>query len=56
MNDATRAVAEVFREESGRILATLIRQLGDFDLAEEVMQEALAVVAGDVAGVPGEVG
>ena len=35
-------VARVFREESGRILATLIRLLGDFDLAEEVMQEAFA--------------
>ena len=36
------AVARVFREESGRILATLIRLVGDFDLAEEVMQEAFA--------------
>jgi RNA polymerase sigma-70 factor (ECF subfamily) len=36
------AVARVFREESGRILATLIRLLRDFDLAEEVMQEAFA--------------
>ena len=35
-------VARVFREESGRILATLIRLLGDFDLAEEVVQEAFA--------------
>jgi len=32
----------IFREESGRILATLIRVLGSFDLAEEVMQEAFA--------------
>ena len=32
----------IFREESGRILATLIRLLGSFDLAEEVMQEAFA--------------
>jgi RNA polymerase sigma-70 factor (ECF subfamily) len=29
-------------EESGRILATLIRLLGDFDLAEEMLQEAYA--------------
>ncbi|HUZ03507.1 MAG TPA: RNA polymerase sigma factor [Thermomicrobiaceae bacterium] len=43
MVETTRAVAEVFRQESGRIMATLIRQLGDFDLAEEAMQEALAV-------------
>src|ERR1700740_1358894 len=30
------------REDSGRILATLIRLLGDFDLAEEAMHEAFA--------------
>jgi RNA polymerase sigma-70 factor (ECF subfamily) len=35
-------VEHIYREESGRILATLIRQLGSFDLAEEVMQEAFA--------------
>jgi len=35
-------IDRIFREESGRILATLIRLLGDFDLAEEVMQEAFA--------------
>jgi len=32
-------VEHIYREESGRILATLIRLLGSFDLAEEVMQE-----------------
>jgi RNA polymerase sigma-70 factor (ECF subfamily) len=31
------------REESGRILSTLIRLLGDFDLAEEALQEAYLV-------------
>jgi RNA polymerase sigma-70 factor (ECF subfamily) len=36
-------VARVFREESGRILASLIRWLGDFDRAEEAFQEALTV-------------
>ncbi len=36
-------VERTFREESGRILATLIRACGDFDLAEEAMQEAFAV-------------
>lgn len=30
------------REESGRVLSTLIRLLGDFDLAEEMLQEAYA--------------
>jgi RNA polymerase sigma-70 factor (ECF subfamily) len=33
-------IDRIFREESGRILATLIRLLGSFDLAEEVLQEA----------------
>ena len=34
---------KLHREGSGRILATLIRLLGDFDLAEEMLQEAYAV-------------
>jgi RNA polymerase sigma-70 factor (ECF subfamily) len=36
-------IEQIYREESGRILATLIRLLGSFDLAEEVTQEAFAV-------------
>ena len=35
----------VFREEWGRVLATLIGFLGDFDLAEEAAQEAFAIAA-----------
>jgi RNA polymerase sigma-70 factor (ECF subfamily) len=35
----------VFREQQGRVLAALIGFLGDFDLAEEVTQEAFAVAA-----------
>jgi RNA polymerase sigma-70 factor (ECF subfamily) len=35
----------IFREEWGRVLATLIGLLGDFDLAEEAAQEAFAVAA-----------
>jgi RNA polymerase sigma-70 factor (ECF subfamily) len=35
-------VERIYREESGRILATLIRLLGSFDLAEEAMQDAFA--------------
>lgn len=34
---------KLHREESGRILSTLIRLLGDFDLAEEMLQEAYAI-------------
>jgi RNA polymerase sigma-70 factor, ECF subfamily len=36
------AVAEVFADEWGRIVATLIRLTGDWDLAEECAQEAFA--------------
>lgn len=36
------AIQAVFREEYGRILATLIRVLGDFDAAEEALQDAAA--------------
>jgi RNA polymerase sigma-70 factor (ECF subfamily) len=38
-----KAVEDVYRAESRRILATLIRLLGDFDLAEEALQHAFAV-------------
>jgi RNA polymerase sigma-70 factor (ECF subfamily) len=36
---------EIFREEWGRVLATLIGLLGDFDLAEDAAQEAFAIAA-----------
>jgi RNA polymerase sigma-70 factor, ECF subfamily len=39
---AAHIVEEIFRQEAGRVLATLIRLLGDFDLAEEAQQEAFA--------------
>lgn len=35
-------VAAIYRDESRRVLATLIRLLGDFDLAEEALHEAFA--------------
>jgi RNA polymerase sigma-70 factor (ECF subfamily) len=41
--DAHEVVDRLFREESGRAVATLIRVLGDFDLAEEAVQEAFVV-------------
>jgi RNA polymerase sigma-70 factor (ECF subfamily) len=45
----------LYRADSGRILATLIRLLGDFDLAEEAMHEAFAAAlsAWPRSGVPG---
>ena len=43
MTDSSGAVERVFLRERGRILATLIRLLGgDFDVAEEALQEAFA--------------
>jgi RNA polymerase sigma-70 factor, ECF subfamily len=39
------ALERVFREEWGRVLATLIGFLGDFDLAEEAAQDAFAMAA-----------
>jgi RNA polymerase sigma-70 factor (ECF subfamily) len=39
---AHAVVDRLFREESGRAVATLIRVLGDFDLAEEAVQDAFA--------------
>lgn len=39
---ARQAVEQTFRQEAGAALATLIRLLGDFDLAEECLQEACA--------------
>ncbi|MCI0359003.1 MAG: RNA polymerase sigma factor [Planctomycetaceae bacterium] len=40
--DSRATVDAVYRTESRRVLATLIRLLGDFDLAEEAMHEAFA--------------
>jgi RNA polymerase sigma-70 factor (ECF subfamily) len=40
--DVSRIIETLYRSESGRILATLVRLLGDLDLAEEVMHEAFA--------------
>ena len=41
--DVKAAVDAVFREEWGRVVATLIRVTGDWDLAEEVAQDAFAM-------------
>ncbi|HEU5368604.1 MAG TPA: DUF6596 domain-containing protein [Ktedonobacterales bacterium] len=37
------ALAAVFREEAGRLTAALVRILGDFDVAEEIVQDTLVV-------------
>lgn len=48
------AIAEIFKQESGRAVATLARRFGDIDLAEEAVQEAFmeAVRRWPEAGVP----
>ncbi len=51
-------VDRLFREESGRAVATLIRVLGDFDLAEEAVQDAFvtAVETWPSRGIPANPG
>src|SRR5271170_5913785 len=54
MNDLHATIESVFRNESGRIIAGLIRVSGSFDLAEEAMQDAFAaaVLRWTAEGVP----
>src|SRR6266699_2916071 len=51
---AHEIVARTFRQESGLILATLINTVGDFEVAEDALQDALLVALErwSVAGVP----
>ncbi len=51
---ANAAVDEVYHADWGRIVATLIRLVGDFDVAEDAAQEAFAAAAEQwpAAGVP----
>src|SRR5947199_2652980 len=55
MADIRSAAESVFREESGRIVASLIRISGSFDRAEEALQEsfASALVSWPIKGIPG---
>ncbi|HEY2993957.1 MAG TPA: DUF6596 domain-containing protein [Methylomirabilota bacterium] len=52
--DAASAVDAVYRSDWGRIVATLIRLVGDFDLAEEAAQDAFAAAVEQwpASGVP----
>src|SRR5689334_22160664 len=54
MDELKNTIESVFRQESGRILATLIRISGSFDLAEEAMQEAFATAVANwpIKGLP----
>ncbi|WP_315807100.1 MULTISPECIES: RNA polymerase sigma factor [unclassified Bradyrhizobium] len=44
------AIEQIFRDESGRALATLIRLVGDFDLAEDALQDAFAAAIANWRG------
>jgi RNA polymerase sigma-70 factor (ECF subfamily) len=54
MTDAKAVAESVFRQQSGRIIATLIRISGSFDLAEEALQDAFtsAIARWPESGVP----
>jgi RNA polymerase sigma-70 factor, ECF subfamily len=54
MTDAQAAVAEAFHQEWGKVVATLIRMTGDWDLAEECTQDAFTTALTSWAsdGVP----
>ncbi|MAT95802.1 MAG: RNA polymerase subunit sigma-24 [Anaerolineaceae bacterium] len=58
MEDIHQIVERTFREESGRVLAALISYLNDFDLAEDVFQEAMIVALEKWPrdGIPGNPG
>jgi RNA polymerase sigma-70 factor (ECF subfamily) len=43
VSDAREAVERIYREEYGRIVASLVRRFGDIDIAEEAAAEALLV-------------
>lgn len=53
-SDIAQAIAHTYRTEWGRIVAILIRLLGDFDLAEEAAQEAFAAAVNqwEMSGIP----
>ncbi len=55
---AAEQVERIFREEHGRILAALISQLEDFDLAEDALQDALinALEGWEADGIPNNPG
>src|SRR5579864_5744107 len=50
----SRTIETLYRSESGRVLATLVRLLGDLDLAEEALHEAFAAAleSWPQAGIP----
>jgi RNA polymerase sigma-70 factor, ECF subfamily len=58
LHETQDAIAAIFREESGRIVASLIRTCGEFELAEDALQDALAAALErwPVDGIPNNPG
>ena len=58
MTATAAALERTFRDEAGRVLATLIRIVGDFELAQDALQDAFATAAETwpVRGVPANPG
>lgn len=54
MSDLDATIERIYREDSRRVFATLARQLGDFDRAEEALHEAFAAAVAQwpVQGIP----
>ena len=54
--DLKKQLAVLYKQHAGKVLATLIRLLGDFELAEEAMHEAFAtaIETWDKQGIPGK--
>lgn len=54
MTDLEKVVDEIYRADSRRVLATLIRLLGDFDAAEEALHDAfvVAIERWPIEGIP----
>src|SRR5262250_1289548 len=54
LHEANSTVDAVYRTDWGRIVATLIRRFGDFDVAEEAAQEAFAAAVDQwpATGIP----
>ena len=54
MSASDAGLERVFREEHGRVVATLVRLFGDIDVAEEAVQDAFVIAATRwrVTGVP----
>jgi RNA polymerase sigma-70 factor (ECF subfamily) len=50
--DPEHALPRLYRDEYGRVVATLIRVVGDFGLAEEIAQDAFAAAVEQWSGAP----